>query len=907
MKNIPLFISLLFLINTSLAQSGSIKGKVIDEQSQKMIESPLSVSLGGNSSFSISTDQNGYFEFSDIPEGSYTLTVSGYIYSSYSVEVQIKANEMIDLGTIQVKQNSAFEENFETTLTIIQSGELDDDGNGGNGLPNLLFSSRDAYLSVASFTLGSARFRVRGLDNQYAVVGFNNITMNDMDRGNAYWSAWGGLNDVTRFMQTTSGLQNNDFGFGNVGGSTNIQIRPSNAAKGTRATLSYSNRSYAYRTMVTHNTGLMKNNWAFTTSASWRYANSGYVEGTFYDSWAFFISAEKKFNNKHSLSLTAYAAPLKRGNQTAAVQEVYDILGNNYYNPYWGMQGDNVRNSRTVETARPTFFATHHYQINDKTKLTTTAMGMYGYDKRSALWWFDAPDPRPDYYRYLPSFHQLNGNNEAAQVATENWQNNELIRQINWDKIYQINYNNENGRASYITENRMTDMRQFSFASVLNTRINDNLNVDAGVNLQLFRSNTYKTVRDLLGANYWLDVDLFAERDFPTDPLRSQNDLNNPNRQIGEGDRFGYDYNSSINLMSGFAQARYKLKRFEFTATTSLSTTSMWRTGNMRNGNHPNNSEGDSDILTFNNYALKGGILYKIDGRNYLQAMASTQTRAPLFMNSFVSPRVRNQVVPNLTNETINAAELSFIHRSPKLKARITGYYIGIEDQVWVRSFYHDGFRNLVNFVMTGVDKQHMGLEMGFDLQLTSTLSAIGAANFGQYIYSNRPDFLIIKDNEARPLERGTAYLENYRIDGTPQTAGSLGLRYNAPKFWFVGGNANYFANNYVGINPSRRTIEGVRGVPIGSQLWSDVLEQERLPNAITMDIYGGKSFKYKNYIIGINLNITNVLNNQQFITSGFEQLRYDQQGADTQINRFPNKYFYYFGRTYFVNLTLRF
>jgi hypothetical protein len=45
---------------------------------------------------------------------------------------------------------------------------------------------------------------------------------------------------------------------------------------------------------------------AFTVSGSRRWANEGYIEGTFYNAYAYFVGAEKKINARHSLALTAF-------------------------------------------------------------------------------------------------------------------------------------------------------------------------------------------------------------------------------------------------------------------------------------------------------------------------------------------------------------------------------------------------------------------------------------------------------------------------------------------------------------------------------------------------------------------------------------------------------------------------
>ena len=56
------------------------------------------------------------------------------------------------------------------------------------------------------------------------------------------------------------------------------------------------------------------------------------------------------------------------------------------------------------------------------------------------------------------------------------------------------------------------------FNSLLNHRLNDHMTLRAGVSFNYTRAHYYKTIRDLLGGEYWLDIDQYSERDFPSDP-----------------------------------------------------------------------------------------------------------------------------------------------------------------------------------------------------------------------------------------------------------------------------------------------------------------------------------------------------------------------------------------------------
>ena len=183
-------------------------------------------------------------------------------------------------------------------------------------------------------------------------------------------------------------------------------------------------------------------------------------------------------------------------------------------------------------------------------------------------------------------------------------------------------------------------------------------------------------------------------------------------------------------------------------------------------------------------------------------------------------------------------------------------------------------------------------------------LSANGVMAWGQHLYNSRPTASIYRDNSAELIEEGkTIYLSNYKIGGMPQSAASIGLKYSGKKYWFAGVNFNYFMDIYLDPSPDRRTAEAVAGFVESDPQWDQTLDQTRLDNGYSLNLIGGKSWKIGDYYLSLFGNITNVTNNQDFVTGGFEQLRYDK----TNLNKFPEKVGYMMGINYFVSATLRF
>ncbi len=772
------------------------------------------------------------------------------------------------------------------------------------------------FTNTAGYTFGQARFRIRGYDNQNSTVLMNGIYVNDAETGRAYYSNWGGLNDATRNKVNTSGLAFSDYSFGGLGGVTNIITRASEYRTGSNVSYSLANKNYRNRVMVTHATGMMENGWAFTFSASSRWAQEGYVKGTFYEAYAYFLAAEKKINQNHSLNLTIFGAPTRSGRSGVSTLEAYELSGDNFYNANWGYQNGVMRNARVNNYHQPRGILSHYWTINETMKLTTSASYMFGRGGTTALNWYDAADPRPDYYRNLPSYYE---EDDFRYTYLENlWETDENYRQLNWDMFYDANrknlytVENESGitgndvtgnRAMFMIEERRNDINRFDFSSLLSKELNENAKVVGGLTYMSNKTHNFKVVSDLLGADWWLDIDQFAERDFKDDYIMQSN-LDTPDKVVTEGDIFGYDYVSNTNKADVFGQVEYKLSKLDFFGGIDLSYTEFWRTGNMRNGKFPINSYGNSAKNQFYNYAAKAGVNYKITGRNFVLLNAAYLTRAPYFRDAYISPRTRDNVVDNLESEKIMSGDISYYYRSPKFQAKITGYYTEFQNGIKNSSFYHEVLNTFVNYVMTDVDKLHYGGEFGAEAKLSSTITMTCAAGYGRYLYNSRPNVTIAQDNSSEVLaENVVVYIKNYHLGGMPELAASVGGKYTHPKYWNIGVKANYFGESYVTLSPEQHTAETFETFVAEDPQIESILEQEKLDPGYTFDIWGGKSWKIKEYTIGFTLSVNNILNNIDIITNGYEQFRFDK----TEIDKFQNKYYYMYGRSYFLNVYLRF
>jgi hypothetical protein len=818
-----------------------------------------------------------------------------------------------------IQNNAADSTNTNNQIPVFSTngGDLDADQESQD-MSALLMSSRDIYTSTAGFYWGNARYRIRGYSGENQTVMINGVPVNNMETGVASWSSWGGLNDVTRFMEVRNGVGSCRYNFGGVGGYSNIDTKASSFKKGSRVSYALTNRVFRQRLLASYSTGMLPNGFALTFAGSIRYSKEGYVDGTFFNAAAYYVSVDKKLNDKHLISFTGFGAPTVQGRQGPAVQEAYNLAGTNYYNPYWGYQDGEKRNAHVSNTHKPMFMLTDYFQINESSKLTSTLSYTFGKAGLSNLNWYDAKDPRPDYYKYLPSYYATDPATQTQyEQVSKAWETDVNTRQIDWDQLYFANsknlytVNNADGvtgnnieglRSKYIVEEVRTDVRSLGFNTVYNTRLNK-IFLSAGLNGNIYKSFDYKIIDDLLGGDFWLDYDQFALQT-ANNLTTEQNNLDSPNRLIRKGDRFGFDYTLNINKIEGWAQAEYNWKKFDFYGGITLSNTTMWRDGNVRNGKFPESSGGSSEHLSFLNYGVKLGTTYKINGRNFIVFNGAYVTRAPESRNVFISPRTRNDVVKGVTSEDVITGDLSYIVRMSNLKIRATGYYTQINNQVWTRRFYHDDYRTNINYIITGMNELHVGGEFGAEYKIGTSAIITAAFGHGEFVWNNEPTAYITRDNSAEVLAEGRkVYMKNYKLGNMPQTAGSLGFKWNGKKYWFAGINSSYLANMYVEANPDRRTVEALKNFVDTDPQWNEVLEQKKLKGRFLLDLYGGKSFKLKKGTINWNINISNVTNNNGIATVALEQLRY----SSSNISKWPAKYSYMTGLNYFTMVAYTF
>ena len=679
--------------------------------------------------------------------------------------------------------------------------------------------------------------------------------------------------------------------------------------------------------MATYSSGLTDNGFALTISAIGRYSKEGVVPGTFYNSGGLFVSLEKVFDKKNSLIMTLWGAPTQYANGKATVQEVYDLVGDNLYNPTWGWQAGKKRSDNIREKFDPTAMLTWLHK-GEKTTLTTSAAFRWTSFARTRLNYYKANDPKPDYYKNLPSYF-IYGQDTPEwglyDYYTNLWENNiGGIQQIDWDAMYLANHLNniqnqslpadQKKGSSYIQQ--MEHSKQFNFivGSTLNHRFTDNITFQAGLNFNYTRSSDYMTIKDLLGGEFWVDVDPFSDRDM-YDPSANtdilQNDLDHPNRKVVKGDRFGYDYNIHAMKLQAWVQNQHKYAHWDINYGASFSWEEFYRFGHMRNGRAPENSLGKSKTLDFEDFAVKAGVTYKLDGRNFFTVQAQYSTDAPLISDVYISPRIKDTTIKDPKSQKTLSVDAQYNWNYRRFRGSIGAYFINMDDAVERMGFYDESLNTFCNFALNGVKRQYKGIELGMAYKILPSLTASFAGTYAKFQYKNNPMGMRSVENGLYADTEQTVYLKNYTCTSTPQLAFNIALDWQAPKMFFVNVNASYLADYYVKLAyPFHEQMPGMWEVANNTEeveaLMEAYADQPKLDNQWVLNASVGKLI-YINRSLSLNLNlsVSNILNNKDLVINAFQQSRVDTKRYN--INSFPTKLQYAQGIKVYFNVGVRF
>lgn len=882
-------------------------GLVADDKGEPIIGATIQVP--GTAS-GTATDIDGKFLLK-VPRSAKELKISALGYKTQTVK------PVSNLGKIVLETESTVLQDVVVTQSVAKTrmtpvaisevnASLIDVKLGNQEFPEVLKTTPGVWTTKDGGGYGDAKTNMRGFQSANVAVLINGIPINDMEWGGVYWSNWAGLSDVTSSMQTQRGLGASMLSAPSVGGTINIITKSLDAKKGGNIWAGMGNDGM-YQAGLTLSTGLMKNGWAFTLLGAYKQGD-GYIQGTDFKAYNYFVNLSKRINDAHQLSLTAFGSPQehnKRSSQDGLTiegwQDVREYMGSDSrykYNPTFGYdQNGQVRSSTKNTYHKPQISLNHIWQIDYKSSLSTTAYMSFasggGYSGQG----------RGTY----------NGNSisYSSWYGSSNGVLNTLFRKADgtfaYDEVQAMNEASTTGSNMIMSQSNNNHEWYGLISTYRNELLPKKLTVTGGIDVRYYVGQHNNKIIDLYNGEYYMDDS--SRKGVKAENNAAASDPNWIYQKLGVGDIVYRNYDGHTHQEGAYAQAEYTALDGKLNAVLSgsLNNTGYWRVDHF----YYDEAHAKSESLNFLGGTAKGGINYNIDRHNNVFFNTGYISRAPFFSGgAFLSSTASNATNPNAINEKILSFEVGYGYKSPIFSADVNAYYTKWMDKTTTRTGditagEHVGDRYYFN--MQGVDARHMGLELNFVFAPTRWIDFSGMLSLGNYEWSSDAVGYFYNQN-GQPLSdlrgniasgiyapdhaKATLNQKGVKVGGSAQTTGSLGLTFRPFQGFRIGADWVFCARNYSDYQISSSNYTA------GADL--DVAEPWRIPWGNQLDLNASYSFKMGSTRATIYGNINNLFNYNYVM---------DAYTSTAETGSWNNAYrvFYSFGRTFSLRLKVNF
>lgn len=719
------------------------------------------------------TDFDGNFSL-NVTEGAGTLVFSFIGYNNKELNYTIAAGETKDLGTITLQSDNTLDEIVVTAtsfaidrktpvaVSTIRAVEIENKL-GTQEFPEILKSTPGIYATKAGGGFGDGDLTIRGFGSVNVAVTINGVPVNDMENGRVFWSNWAGLADVTSAVQVQRGLGASKLAVPSIGGTMNILTKTTDTEKGGVVRVSTGNDNFQ-KYGITLSTGLMENGWAASISAA-RTTGNGYVDGTEFTGANYFVNISKQLGDNHKLSITSFGAPQRHGQRQdrSTISRYRDAEQGIKFNPNWGYKNGQVVHVEDNFYHKSQTSLNHEWTFSENSFLSTALYASWGTGG--------------------------GGGTAGSNRDLFNIRLGGADQPIDLDNIVEINRaNGANGSEAILRASR-NDHSWFGALSTFKTKLNDNLDFIAGLDLRTYTGRHFREVTDLLGGNYYL----------------SNDDINNPNQAIGVGDKFSYNNDGEVGWLGLFAQLEYNTDKISAFVALAGSNTSYRRI------DYFNYLDSDdlqtTDKYNFGGYSAKGGLNYRINDVHNIFMNVGYFEKAAFFDAVFLQFD-NEHINADAENQKIFSAELGYGLRSEQFSANFNIYRTEWNDRTLTRSFQNpDGTFSAANIL--GVNALHQGVELDFEYRPSDRIRFTGMLSLGNWEWANDVTDVQIFDEEQNLIQTVDLYIEGLKVSDAAQTTAALGMDWEVMEKTHFTVDYNYFDNLYARYDPNNRGTEG--------------------------------------------------------------------------------------------------
>lgn len=891
-----LLVAVLSVFSAAAFAQTTVRGQLVDSETGEPLVG-AAVMVEGTSQGTV-TDIDGYFKQSVAQGGTLVFKYVGFKDLKKKIT---QKGASVDLGTIKMEPDAVMLADVTITSSIavarktpVAVSTIDpvfiEEKLGTQEFPEILKSTPGIYATKDGGGFGDSKINIRGFKSENSAMMVNGVPMNGMENNKVYWSNWSGLSDVTRSIQVQRGLGAAKVASPAVGGSINIITKTTEAKKGGSVSYAMGNDGYN-KILFNLSSGLSKDGWAFSLLGAKTWGD-GYIQGTEFEGYTWFVSIAKRFNDNHQLSLTAFGAPQwhnQRSNQNGLSikewQRVKQYMGEDSpykYNSTFGYRHGQSYNSSRNSYHKPQISLNHLWQIDQKSSLSTALYVSIG---------------RGDGYRGTGDSTYAN----SWYGSTNGLVNTQFRRPdgtFDYDAVETMNAESTNG-SKMVMSKMMNNHLWYGLLSTYTTKFGENFDFYGGIDFRYYKGLHQDILTDLFGGTYFIDSYNRKNVTAENNPAVGGNSAY-INQKLNVGDVLRRDYDGFVMYEGVFAQLEYNQDKLSAFISGGASNTGYWRYDRM----YYSKDKAKSSTKNYLGGNIKGGANYNLTENHNVFVNAGYINRAPMFDTSFINSRTSHDRNPDAKNEKIMSFELGYGYRSRFFTANLNGYYTRWMDKALYDSgTTADGLRWAMN--MTGANADHWGVEFDFVAKPLNWLDITGMFSWGDwrwggvasgYLFDSQGQMLqntrgdVVTDMANAEQYQYKIDMDNVSVGGSAQTTAALGLGVRPMKGLRLGVDWNFFSRNFADYDINANVATQNEPYVIGSP-W-------KIPSYSTFDLSAGYTFDFGKIRATLSGNVNNVLD-QEYIADARDGSTHDWESATRVL--------YGFGRTYSVRLKFNF
>jgi len=803
------------------------------------------------------TDNSGKYIIDIGAEGTFTLTASFIGYSPVTSDVMVGdivgtlnfdlEEDVLTMSALEVLASRA-DETTPVAYTTIDKAEMEV-RLGSQDIPMILNTTPSVYATQQGGGAGDARINVRGFNQRNVAVMINGVPQNDMENGWVYWSNWDGVGDATSSIQMQRGLSAVNLATPSIGGTMNIITDPAQHEKGGKFKQEVGEGGFLKST-INYNSGLINDKLALSGTVV-RKTGDGFIDGTWTDAWAYYAGASYAVSDDQRFELYVVGAPQRHGqnlykqNIATYSQELagdigwdsglnldgsdshdpvgYDVAAfadsakfetesGRFFNQnvapvdasytgqqYWYMYGANTtdRYSSDFLNERENFFhkplanLNHFLTINDKTQLSTVAYwsggsgggtGTYGSVSRKLA--AGASDQDLSWYKSSPWTWDWNAQIEENSTTVDSaWSETEH-------------------RSDGILRNSINRQNTYGLISKLSYDVNDELEVQVGIDWRTAGIEHAREVRDLLGGDYYVD---YADNNAPDGKV------------VKLGDIIAYHNETTVDWLGGFLQGKYSTDKYNLYGMGGVSSIKYSYLDHFAtdvdDATKKNTTVVDADAIT--TFQIKGGGVYNLDDRMSGFVNAGYVEKPPMLDNVIAYD---GTVATNPDNEKYTSFEFGGKYASGNVDLKLSSYNTQWKDRNLTKSVEtgagDSGDTDII--YLKGVNQSHTGWEVETKVALHEMVDLNLAFSKGTWKFDGDADgdYQEMEYNEEGQVigQKTTEYtyaLGGLMVGDQPQTAYVGGLTIKPMEGLSIQGLYNVYDDNYADWSPDSREVGG--------------------------------------------------------------------------------------------------